>query len=202
MIRRAKGRLDAVGHSKAFLHIVSKDFYMLNKMKIILAGSIAAASLFSGAAQAQVSDTESVTATAEILVPVAITVDSGINFGLIASSANAGTVQLPVGSNTRVCSAQVTCVGTGAVRGQFRVSAATQSQLINLRVNPSVTLTGPAIAGGAAPTMSASLALSTARITFDRATPEPVFIGGTLSVGANQAQGVYAGSFDVTAEYN
>lgn len=203
MIRRAKGPLDAVGHSKSSLHIVSKDLYMVNKMKIILAGSIAAASMISGTAQAQVSTTEPVTAEAEIIVPVAITVDSGINFGLIASTANQGTVQLPLGSNTRICSAQVTCVGTGATRGEFHVSAASEDALIDLTIDPSVTLTAPPpVGGGTAPNMSATLALSTAQITFDPLALEAVFVGGTLTVGANQAQGVYTGSFNVTAEYN
>lgn len=202
MIRWAKGPQDAVGHSKLFAHRL-KGPYMLNKMKIMLVASAAAASLFSGTAQAQVSDSEPVAVTAEILVPVAITVDAPMNFGLIASSGNAGTVQLPLGSNTRICSAEVTCVGTGARRGEFHVSAATDDALIDLSVDPSVTLTGPVpVGGGTAPTMVATLALSDNQIVYDAAAAEAIFVGGTLNVGAAQAAGVYTGSFNVTAEYN
>jgi hypothetical protein len=38
-------------------------------------------------------------------------------------------------------------------------------------------------------------------ITYSSTTPEAVFVGGTLTVNAGQAAGVYTGSFDITADY-
>ena len=49
--------------------------------------------------------------------------------------------------------------------------------------------------------MSATLASSAATITFNSASLQDIFVGGTLSVGANQAAGTYNGSFTVTADY-
>ncbi len=173
------------------LHIVAKDYYMLNKMKIVLAGTVAAASLVSGAAHA---DTETATAEAEILTPVALSAVTDLDFGLIAADADGGTVSLPVASDTRTCTG-VICVGT-ASRASFQVTAAADSQVIALSVPTSgVALSGPGT------DMPVSLALSAGSITFDSAALETVFIGGDLTVGNNQTAGVYSTTFDVTADY-
>ena len=164
---------------------------MLNKMKIALAGTIAAASMISGAAHA---DTETATAEAEILTPVALSAVADLDFGLIAGDADGGTVSLPTGSDTRNCTG-VICVGT-ASRGSFQVTNATDAQVIDLSVPSSgVALSGPGT------DMPVSLSLSTGSITFDAASLETVFIGGDLTVGNNQTAGVYSTTFDVTADY-
>ena len=164
---------------------------MLNKMKIALAGTIAAASLVSGAANAA---TETATAEAEILTPVALSSVNDLDFGLIAGDADGGTVSLPVGSDTRSCTG-VICVGT-ASRGSFQVTNASDAQVIALSVPTSgVALTGP----GAA--MPVSLSLSASSITFDAGNLETVYIGGDLTVGNNQTAGVYSTTFDVSADY-
>jgi Mat/Ecp fimbriae major subunit len=173
---------------------VLKDSYMLNKMKLLLAGSIAAASLVSGAAHAA---TETATAEAEILTPVALSAVSDLNFGLIAASAAQGTVTLPLTSDTRACSAEVICVGTDATRASFEVTAASSGQVIALDIPTAVTLTSTA-----GDTMAVALTASATSITFDPAALETVYIGGTLSVGASQAAGLYSGEFDVTADYS
>ncbi|NJM50316.1 MAG: DUF4402 domain-containing protein [Sphingomonadales bacterium] len=164
---------------------------MLNKMKIVLAGTIAAASLVSGAANAA---TQTANAEAEILTPVALSAVTDLDFGLIAGDADGGTVELPVLSNTRTCTG-VICVGTAA-RASFQVTQASQSQVVAL----SVPTTGVALTGPGA-NMPVSLALSSSSITFDSNALETVFIGGTLTVGANQAAGVYSTTFNVTADY-
>ena len=173
------------------LHIVAKDYYMLNKFKIVLVGSIAAASMISGAAHAA---TETATAEAEILTPVALSAVTDLDFGLIAGDADGGTVGLPTASDTRSCTG-VICVGT-ASRASFQVTNASDGQVIAL----SVPTSGVALSGPGAD-MPVSLALSASSITFDAASLETVYIGGTLTVGNNQAAGVYSTTFDVTADY-
>ena len=163
---------------------------MLNKMKFLLVGAAAAAAMSSTAAYA---DTENATATVQIIGAVNLTKFADLDFGTIASAAAAGTVALPTASNTRTCTT-VTCVGTAA-RARFQVVAATNGYVIAISHSPTVSLTGP----GAA--MSATLASSAATITFNSASLQDIFVGGTLSVGANQAAGTYNGSFTVTADY-
>jgi hypothetical protein len=45
------------------------------------------------------------------------------------------------------------------------------------------------------------LTLSNSSILFNSASLQTVYVGGTISLGANQTAGTYVGSFDVTAEY-
>lgn len=170
-----------------------KDFYMLNKMKIMLAGTIVAASLVSGAAHAASAPAE---AEAEILTPVALSAVTNLNFGLIASGATAGTVELTT-SNTPTC-VDVICVGTAAARGSFQVTAAKQGQVIALSLTDNtITLDNPD-----GDTMDATLTLSNASITFDSASLQTVYVGGLLNVDANQPAGVYDADFEVNADYN
>jgi Mat/Ecp fimbriae major subunit len=166
---------------------------MLNKFKIVLAGTIAAAAMFSGAANAA---TQTATAEAEIMTPVVLSSVTNLDFGLIAVGTGAGTVAMG-GSDIRTC-ASVTCVGTAA-RGKFRVTAAAAGAVVDLGITDNtIQLTGPS--GSTA--MNATLALSTSQITFNSASLEDVFVGGTLNVNAAQAAGVYTGTYEVTAQYN
>lgn len=163
---------------------------MLNKMKMILAGAAAVAAMSSTAAYA---DTESATATVQILGAVELTKFADLDFGTVASGAATGTVALPTSSNTRSCTG-VTCVGT-ASRARFQVTAATNGYVVDITHSPTATLTGP----GAS--MGLTLAASASSITFNSASLEDIFVGGTLTVGANQVAGTYNGSFTVTADY-
>ena len=164
---------------------------MLNKMKVALLGAMAVAALSSTGAQAA---TLGADAKATILSAVQLAQNDALDFGVIASSSTAGTVDLPTGSNGRTCSAGVTCVGT-ALRGQFTVSGAASGYNVAIAVAPSATLTS---LGGN--TMSAALVSSIPGFTSTGAS-QAFFVGGTLSVGANQPAGVYTGSYTVSANY-
>lgn len=161
---------------------------MLNK-KIALLGAAVAAMASTGANAA----TQTATAEVDIIAAVTLAQDNGIDLGVIASSAAAGTVTLPTGSDTRVCSAAVTCVGT-AQRAQFTVSNATSGYNVAITVPASTSLTG------AGAPMNLTLVPS---ITGFTSTGAPVVfrVGGTLSVGANQVAGTYTGTYSVSADY-
>lgn len=161
---------------------------MLNK-KIALLGAAAAALVSTGANAA----TQTATAEVDIIAAVQLIQDTGLDFGVVASSAAAGTVELPTGTNTRVCSAAVTCVGT-AQRGQFTVSGATSGYLVGITVPASTTLNS----GGNS--MALTLAPSLTSFT-STGVSQVFFVGGTLSVGANQAAGTYTGTYSVSADY-
>ncbi|HEV7233206.1 MAG TPA: DUF4402 domain-containing protein [Sphingorhabdus sp.] len=161
---------------------------MLNK-KIALLGAAAAALASTGANAA----TQTATAEVDIVAAVTLTQDAGLDFGVVASSAAAGTVTLPTGSNTRTCSAAVTCVGT-ANRGQFTVGNATSGYVVAITVPAATTL-----ASGA---NTMSLTLNPSMTSFTSTGVSQIFyVGGTLSVGANQAAGTYTGTYNVSADY-
>lgn len=163
---------------------------MMNKMKIVFASAAAIAAMSSTAAFA---DTENATATVQILGAVNLQKFADLDLGTVAASSASGTVVLPTSSNTRTCNI-VTCVGT-ATRARFQVTAATNGYVIDITHSPTASLTGP----GAA--MPLTLAASTAAVTFNSASLQDIFVGGTLTVGANQAAGTYNGTFNVTADY-
>ena len=163
---------------------------MLNKSKIALIGAIAAAAMVSTGANAA---TQTATAEVDIIAAVTLTQDLGLDFGVVASSAAVGTVTLPTSSNTRACSASVTCVGT-AQRGQFTVGGATTGYNVGITVPASTSLTG------AGAPMNLTLVPSITSFTSTGAAQ--VFnVGGTLSVGANQVAGTYLGTYNVSADY-
>lgn len=175
-----------MGHSESAF--VTKDQYMLNK-KLALLGATVVAMASTGANAA----TQTATAEVDIIAAVQLAQNDGLDLGVVASSAVAGTVALPTSSNTRTCSAGVTCVGT-ALRGRFTVSGATSGYVVAISVPASTTL-----ASGA---NSMNLALSPSITTFtSTGAAEVFFVGGTLSVGANQAAGTYTGTYAVSADY-
>jgi D-serine deaminase-like pyridoxal phosphate-dependent protein len=163
---------------------------MLNKTKFALVGVVAAAAMASTGAQAA---TQTASAEVDIVAAVQLAQNDGLDFGVVASSGTAGTVVLPTASNTRVCSAGVTCVGT-ALRGRFTVSGATTGYVVAINVPATTTLAS----GGN--NMVLTLAPSMTSFTSAGA-PQIFFVGGSLAVGANQAAGTYTGSYNVSADY-
>lgn len=166
---------------------VTKDQYMLNK-KIALLGAAAAALVSTGANAA------TVTATAEvdILAPVTLAQTAGLDFGVVASGAAAGTVTMTPASDARVCTAPLVCVGASN-RGAFSVVGAS-TFTVGITVAASTTLTG----GGAPMTVVLTPSTTTLVAT---GVPQTFFVGGALTVGAAQAAGTYTGTYTVSANY-
>jgi Mat/Ecp fimbriae major subunit len=157
----------------------------------LAATAVLAAALVPAAAQAA---TDSAEARARVLAALTLANTSALEFGAVVASGVAGSVQIAVGGG-RTCGGGITCSGTVSAAG-FDVTGGTAGENVTINADPSVTLNGP---GGA--TMTASLVESAAVVQLD-ATGEATFtVGGTLTVGANQAQGNYVGNFDVTADY-
>ena len=163
---------------------------MLNKTKVALLGAMAVAAFASTNAQAA---TQTADARVVILPAVQLAQNDALDFGVVASSGTAGTVILPTASDTRTCSAGVTCVGA-ALRGRFTVTGAENGYVVAISVPASATLTSGA--------NTMPVALTPSLTTFTSTGAAQVFyVGGTLSVGANQAAGTYTGTYNVSANY-
>lgn len=163
---------------------------MLNKTKVALLGAMAVAAFASTNAQAA---TQTADARVVILPAVQLAQNDALDFGVVASSGTAGTVVLPIGSDTRNCSGGVTCVGP-ALRGQFTVTGAENNFVVAISVPASVTLTSG--------TNIMPVALTPSLTTFtSTGVAQVFFVGGTLSVGVNQPAGTYTGSYNVSANY-
>ena len=165
---------------------------MLNKKKVAPLGAMAAVAMASTGAQAA---TQTANAEVKIVAAVQLAQNDILDFGIIASGGAAATVIMPTGSNTRTCGTGLTCAGT-ARRGRFTVSGATTGYVVAINI-PTTTISLSAGGGNA---MSVSLVPSTTSFS-STGVPVEFFVGGTLSVGANQVAGNYTGTYAVTADY-
>jgi Mat/Ecp fimbriae major subunit len=161
---------------------------MLNKMKIALAGTIAAAAMFSSAAQA-----ETATATAEIVTAATLTNNTDLNFGTIAIGAGGGSVTVAsTSTGARTC-ATVVCIGTASSAADFVIGGAATATVGLSITDNTITLTN----AGSGNTMAATLALSSATSVVGNTE----YVGGVLAVAGTEVAGIYNGSFEVTATY-
>jgi hypothetical protein len=171
-----------------------------NDMKklLIVAGAASALALTSAPAFA-VSPTTQATATARIVQPLTLDSVRNLDLGTIVLSGTApytdtvGITQAGVFS----CGANVTCSGTTqtaqytatGTQGQtLTVAGSGTIPLVNqTQVSPDLTLTV------AYPTAGSVVLDSAGTVTFD--------VGGSIQVSDTTADGVYQGTFDVTADY-
>ncbi|VAV92640.1 hypothetical protein MNBD_ALPHA04-810 [hydrothermal vent metagenome] len=158
-------------------------------IKAALASSVLAASVMG--ANAAHAATASADARANILAQVSVTSDgSDLDFATIVTGAAASTVVV-ASDGTLTCGTGLVCSGTATAAG-FTVSGTT-GQTVDVSSDASVTLSS------GANTMSATLAPSVTSIVLDGT--DAFSVGGTLSVAANQADGAYTGTFNVTVDY-
>lgn len=131
------------------------------------------------------------TATATLVEPVTLSKTADLNFGTVVSGTGASTVQVS-NAGARTCGAGITCAGT-VTAAQFSVDGANGYVLVISVPTSAVSLTSGANSMTANLTPVSNITLGTGASTFG--------VGGTLNVGANQAQGVYTGTFTVSANY-
>jgi hypothetical protein len=163
-------------------------------MKRALVGAaIAALAMNASAAQAA---SATGTAKAKILRQITLTNTSDLQYATIISGATASTVAVSTAGAVS-CGAGLTCTGT-TTAANFDIQG-TNNAVVLVGGDSSVTLNGSL--GG---TMTSTLTYSATSVTLTNG-PGTVGgsfqVGGTLSVGANQASGDYAGAFNVTANY-
>ena len=146
---------------------------------------------------AQSSATASASAAARIIAPITLTKVTDLNFGDVVPGSSAGTVVLTHGG--AVSSTGGTTLGnsTNVAAAAFTVGGqANETYAITLP--SSATLTS----GSSSMTVNAFNSNPSGTGTLTTAGTQPLAVGATLNVGANQSVGSYTGSFSVTAAYN
>jgi hypothetical protein len=161
-----------------------------NAIKSAVAASVVAVALL-GSASAQAA-TGTGTATAKVLLPLTVTSTSDLDFGVIVPSTSAATVV--VSTSGGVTCGVTTCIGTPNA-GAFGVTG-TAGQIVTVAAG-----TGPFTVNSGANFMGVgTLTFSASTVTLTGGSGS-FNVGGTLSVGANQAEGDYTGSYTVTVNY-
>jgi hypothetical protein len=165
---------------------------MMKKIYSAVAAGTAVAAVTLGATGASAA-TATANASANIVQAITITEDDALDFATIVPGAAASTVQISA-AGARTCGAGLTCSGTHSA-GNFTASG-TANQPVAFGVDASTTLTS-----GANSMSVTGLALSAATGTTDAGGDATFSVGGTLNVGANQAAGLYTGTYNVSANY-
>ncbi|HMO74030.1 MAG TPA: DUF4402 domain-containing protein [Sphingopyxis sp.] len=146
-------------------------------------------------------------ASATVVRPNTLVKTDDLDFGSLISGATGGTVTINPVTNARTTTGGVTAVGNDGQRARFQGTGGLI--LIIVTGSNSVTLTR---AGGGATAMTASLTRAMANgsggITLLAPTAtllpsgvQTYYVGGTLTVPANQPEGDYSGTFTLTVNY-
>ncbi len=168
--------------------------------KVLIAAGAVSALAFATAPAFAASPTTQATATARIVVPLTLDSVQNLDLGTIVlgsgtwGPSTVGITQAGVFS----CGANVTCSGTtqtaqytatGTPGQTLSISGSATIPLVNqTQTSPNLTLN---VAYPAA--NSVQLDATTGTVTFD--------VGGSIDISSSTADGVYLGTFDVTADY-
>ncbi|MEO6225575.1 MAG: DUF4402 domain-containing protein [Sphingomicrobium sp.] len=137
-------------------------------------------------------------ATGTVLRSVTVTKLKDLDFGIL-SSAVAGTAVIEPNADVLTTTGGVLRMGGTAHAAQFGGSA-TKSAVVNIKVpNQPVTLTR--VGGPQTMTVSNFTLQGQNKRTIAAQTFFTFRVGGTLNVAANQTEGTYLGTFNVTVQY-
>ena len=145
-------------------------------------------------------------ARGQIRRPITLTNSSDLNFGNIIRGVTAGTVTINARTGVRTRTGGTVLQGAGWTRAQF-VGTGSATRVVTLSVGaPTITLNR---SGGGTMTVN-TLRISVGgaapqtlprNITMPASSSQSFGIGGRLNVAANQLDGDYVGTFDLTMNY-
>lgn len=133
-------------------------------------------------------------ASATILTPITVTLNSSMDFGNVAGSATSGTVVLATNSSRTFTGGVTLLAGGTPSAASFQVSGVA-AQNFTFSLPATITLTS----GVNTMTVNTFVNNAPAAITGGSVA---VLVGATLNVNANQAAGAYTNTTDLTATVN
>lgn len=163
------------------------------KKLLISAGALGALALGTPAFAA---NTASANATVNIVSPLSLTNNTGLNFGTIVGPFAGENVHVDA-TGLRTCPATLTCSGNASVSAATFTVTGTPDQGVALTIPNSVTLNG-SVSGSLTVDLTGD---KPADPTLDSAGSASFAIGGVLNIPNGTVDGVYSNTFDVTADY-
>jgi hypothetical protein len=146
-----------------------------------------------------VSPNKDASGKALVLVPLTLTKIDDLDFGTLVPSPVSGFVSINATTGARTFGGGVTGAASAIGHRAYFGGAGTPNQQVIVTINPPTELTD---AAGDTITVLALTLDGTARKTIDPTTHAYFFgIGGVLQIGADQPEGVYSATFDVSANY-
>ncbi|MEW6372070.1 MAG: DUF4402 domain-containing protein [Pseudomonadota bacterium] len=154
-----------------------------------------------GAGSAQAA-TANATSTSTVVAPINISKTADLSFGSFAAGAAPGSVTVSP-NNTRGVSGGVIAMGGTATAAQFNVTGeAGSGYVVTLGGSTELTSGGNTMPFTPVSDFTAS-SITTGNVTTSTLTggAQTIYVGGVLSVAANQAAGEYTGTVTATVEY-
>lgn len=165
---------------------------------MILLGAPAAMMLAAPAAAAPVSASPPANGRALILVPLTLVKVDDLHFGTIVPSAVSGTVTVPADGSPATAAGGITLLSSDpTMPAQFAGAGSPGQRVIIDVTNPGTLGNG---LGDTVTVLALTLDGPSLR-TIDATRAFFFHVGGILQIGANQAEGVYSSTFNVTVEY-
>jgi hypothetical protein len=165
--------------------------------KFLIAAAMAAAALPAPALAGPVPATTDASGRALILIPLTLTKVDDLDFGSVIPSAASGTISIAADGSGQSVTGGVTPLPTDPGARAVFAGAGAAGQQVLIFLAPPVSLSD-----GAGHSMPISLSLQSSRVTIGPTRSFFVGVGGTVTVAANQVEGVYTGTFTVLAQYN
>jgi hypothetical protein len=165
--------------------------------------ALAATAAFASPAFAQTTDTKSAQARGVVLQPLTLTWVKDLNFGTILSTALAGRVSIDADTGKRGVLGGVSEISLDkGGRAEFN-GLGTVGREVDITLTPAAVLKGPGpditvldmdldSGGGMSQTRTIPAGDGGAFV---------IGVGGEFAIAANQGNGVYTGTFSVTADY-
>lgn len=138
-------------------------------------------------------------ARALLLIPLTLTKVQDLNFGAVVPSGAPGTVTIDPATGARTGSAEVTLVPSEVGQRGYFAGAGSVGQQVIMALTPATVLTN-AVTGDTLNVLSMSLDGPNTR-TIQADQTFYVGVGGVIEVGADQPDGVYSATYDLTADY-
>lgn len=165
--------------------------------KFIMAAALTAAALPTPAFAAPVPASTDSGGKALILIPLTLTRVDDLDFGSVIPSSSSGTVTIPADGSVRSFTGGVSLVASDAGARAMFAGAGSVGEQVSIFLAPPASLTD--VNGD---TMPIAMNLESTKVTIDSTRAFFVGVGGTITVAANQPEGVYSGTFTVLAQYN
>ena len=174
----------------------------MNIHKLLLS-TLASVAMTMGAVSTASAATEPGSATAAVVTAITVAETRAMNFGAFTPGAG-GPVVLAntAGATPDVSGGAVTMLGSGAAAsGEFTITNATPGTVVTISISSAVTQLSNGVqtmdfTPNTAPSVGSPYTIVTQ-------TADTFYVGGTLTVGATQAEGVYtnASAYTVTVDY-
>ena len=162
---------------------------------------IAAAAAMASAPAAAVTPDQNAGGKGLILVPLSLTKLSDLDFGSLVPSSVSGFVSIDAATGARSVGGGVTGVPSAVGNRAYFGGAGSPNQTVIVTMNSPTALTSTTNTADKIPVLALTIEGSAVK-TVDPTTRTFFFgVGGVIQVNANQPEGVYQATFDVTANY-